>query len=390
MSEAQRTRKRPKNQYRPWLRLGLRLLIVAAVLLVVVLVWNNWGKIAPEGILDWAEIRFGDAQVGSGFPVAINGNEVLAISESGQYVATMTDTSLYFYNRSASRVVTRNHSFSNPVMHTAGRYVLLAEIGGSRFRLDSRRETVLEKELENRKIYSACVLSSGMVAVVTDSASQSYQCEIRVFDRRGNEQYHYQCRQYLITNISLASNGKGIAAVGTTAEGGKLKSVLLLFSFSGKEPTEYSGADLLLYDVNYFSNGAVLAVGDTELWLLRPHANQVEKIAYNGYEPVGYCATPTFAGLALQRSGSTGEGYVWTMDPSGNLWKSEKLEGSFRNCTCLNSQVMVLTESHLYTIGTKGLEATVETPSDSLLAAEYRDKPFVVTLNEIRRADTES
>ncbi len=390
MSKAQQTRKRSKNQYLPWLRFGLRLLVVAAVLLVIVLVWKNWGKIAPEAVLDWAEIRFGDAQAGSGFPVSTNGNDIVAFGESGQYLVTMTDTSLHYYNRSASRVITRNHSFSDPVMHTTGRYVLLAEVGGSRFRLDTRRETVLEKELENRKIYAATVLSSGMVAVVTDSASQSYQCEVLVFDRRGKEQFRYQCRQYILTNISLASNGKGLAAVGTTAEGGKLKSVLLMFSFSGKEPVEYSGADLLLYDVNYFSNGAVLAVGDMEMWLLRPHAKQVEKIVYNGYEPVGYCATPTFAGIALRRSGSTGDAYVWTMDASGNLWKSDELSGGVRSCSCLNSQVLVLTESHLYTIGTKGLEESLETPSDSLLAAEYRDKPFLVTLNEIRRADEES
>ena len=193
MSESKQTRKRPKNQYLPWLRLLIRLLIVAAVLLVIVLVWNNWGKIAPEAILDWAEIRFGEAQVGSGFPVAVEGNSVVAMSESGQYLVSVTDTSLQYYNRSASRVVTRQHAFSDPVMHTAGRYVLLAEVGGSRFRLDTRRETVLEKELENRKIYAACVLSSGMTAVITDSASQSYQCEIRVFDRKGNEKFLYQC-----------------------------------------------------------------------------------------------------------------------------------------------------------------------------------------------------
>ncbi len=387
MSESKQTRKRPKNQYLPWLRLLIRLLIVAAVLLVIVLVWNNWGKIAPEAILDWAEIRFGEAQVGSGFPVAVEGNSVVAMSESGQYLVSVTDTSLQYYNRSASRVVTRQHAFSDPVMHTAGRYVLLAEVGGSRFRLDTRRETVLEKELENRKIYAACVLSSGMTAVITDSASQSYQCEIRVFDRKGNEKFLYQCRRYILTNISLASNGKGLAAVGTTAEGGKLKSVLLTFDFSDKEPTEYSGADLLLYDVNYFSNGAVLAVGDQEMWLLRAHANKVEKIAYNGYEPVGYSATPTFAGLILQRSGSTGDTYVWTADGSGNILKSDKLDGNFRSCSCLNSELLVLTESHLYTFGTKGSQDSFETPSDSLLAAEYRDKPLLVTLGEIKRVE---
>lgn len=387
MSDSATGRRRPKNQYRPWLRLFVRLFIVIAALFVGFLIWNNWDRIAPEAILDWAEARFGDAQVGGGFPVATEGNAVLAMDEINQHLVTLTDTSLQFYNSSASRVFTRNHSFSDPTLHTAGRYALITEVGGSRFRLDTRRETVLSMELENRKIYASCVLSSGMVGVVTDSGSQSYLCEIRVYNRNGKPVFTYQSRKYLLTNISLASNGKGIAAVGTTAEGGTLKSVLLIFKFSDAEPTEYSGSDLLLYDVNYFSSGAVLAVGDKEIWVLPARSNEIEKIALDGFEPVGYSATPTLSGLILQRSGSTGDGYVWTIDGSGTVWKSEKLDGNFRSASCQSSQVLVLTESNLYSFGKAGLQSQMHTPTDSLLVTEYRNAPLLLTLSELQRID---
>lgn len=388
MSGSTAKRQRPKNRYRPWLRLFVRLLIVLSVLLVCFLTWNNWDKIAPEAILDWAEVRFGDAPVGSGFPISVEGNAVLTMNEVNQHLVTLTDTSLQFYNFSASRVVTRNHSFSNPTLHTAGRYVLISEVGGSRFRLDTRRETVLSMELENRKIYASCVLSSGMVAVVTDSASQSYLCEIRVYNRGGKSVFTYQSGKYLLTNISLASNGKGIAAVGTTAEGGMLKSVLLMFNFSDIEPTEYSGSDLLLYDVNYFSNGAVLAVGDKEIWIHPARGNTVEKIALDGFEPIGYSATPTLSGLVLRRSGSTGDSYVWTIEASGTIWKSEQLAGNFRSVSCRSSRVLVLTESHLYSFGKAGLQSEIQTPTDSLLITEYRNSPLLLTLSELQRVDS--
>ena len=387
MSDSTAPRRRPKNQYGPWLRLLVRLVIVAAVMFTCFLIWNNWDKIAPEAVLDWAEARFGDAQIGSGFPIAVEGNDVLAMNEVNQHLVTLTDTSLQFYNSAASRVITRNHSFSDPTLHTAGRYALIAEVGGSRFRLDTRRETVLSMDLENRKIYAACVLSSGMVGVVTDSASQSYLCEIQVYNRNGKSIFSYQSRKYLLTNISLASNGKGIAAVGTTAEGGMLKSVLLMFNFSYSEPIEYSGSDLLLYDVNYFNNGGVLAVGDKEIWILPARGNAVEKISLDGFEPVGYSATPTLSGLILQRSGSTGDGYVWTIDGSGTVWKSEQLEGDFRSASCQSSRILVLTESHLYSFGKVGLESKKHTPNDSLLVTEYRDSPLLLTLSELRRVD---
>lgn len=386
MSDAARP-KRGKSHYRQWLRLFVRLLIVAAVLFIGFLVWNNWDRIAPEAVLDWAETRFGGSEVGGGFPVAVEGNTVLSMSEVNQHFVMLTDTTLQFYNTSATRVVERNHSFSEPTIHTAGRYALITEIGGSRFRLDTRRETVLSMELENRKIYASCVLPSGMVGVVTDSASQSYLCEIRVYNRNGKDVFTYQSRKYLFTGVSLAPNGKGIAAVGTAAEGGVLKSVLMVFDFEGKEPAEYSGSDLLLYDVNYFSSGAVLAVGDKELWILPVHAKDVKKASLDGYEPMGYSATQTLSGIILQRSGSTGTAYVWTVDGMGTLWKSEPLVGNFRNVSAQSSKLLVLTESHLYTFGKSGLEQQTETPSDSLLVAEYRDKPLLLTLGSLQRID---
>ena len=388
MSNSGTSRKRPKNQYRPWLQFFARLFIVAAVLLSIFLMWRNWDRIAPEAVLDWAEARFGDAEIGNGFPTSIEGNTVKAMGEVHQHFITLTDTSLQFYNSSASRVITRPHSFSTPTLHTAGRYALITDVGSNRFRLDSRRETHLSMELENGRIYASCLLPSGMVGIVTDSTSQSYLCEIRVFNRKGNQIFTYQSRKYLITNLSLAPNGKGVAAVGTTAEGGMLKSVLLVFNFSDTEPTEFSGTDLLLYEVNYFSNGAVLAVGDKEMWFLPPRAKEVEKTAFNGFEPVGYSATQTISGIVLQRSGSTGDGYVWMVSGDGKVWKSEQLTGNFRSASARNSRVSVLTDSHLYMFNRTGQESETKTPSDALLAAEYRDAPLLLTLSELKRIDS--
>ncbi len=389
MSEKKTAHKRSVSPYRQWLRLFVRLLIVAAILLIGFLVWNNWDKLAPEAVLDWAETRFGGAPIGTGFPVKVEGNSVLAMGEVNQHLIMLTDTNLQFYNSSATRVVTRPHAFSDPTLHTAGRYALITETGGSRFRLDSRRETVLDKELENRKIYASCLLPSGMVGVVTDSASQSYLCEIQVYNRNGKSLFTYQSRKYLITNISLAANGNGIAAVGTTAEGGILKSVLLVFDFSDDEPQEYAGNDLLLYDVNCFSSGTIAALGDKEVWVLPARGNTVDKMSLEGYEPIGYSASQTLSGIVLQRAGTTGGGYVWTVDSSGNIWKSDLLEGTFRNVSSKNSRLMVLTDSQLYVLGRASTDKQMPVPSDALLTTEFRDQPLLLTLSELRRADTE-
>ena len=131
-TEYTKQKKRHRKKYHPWLRLLIKLIIVAIVIVIGVLMWKNWRKIAPEAVLDWMEIRFGDASIGRGFPVAVDGNTVKDVEGMDRYLVALTDTSLHFYNPSASRVVIRNHSFADPALDTAGRYVLLTEIGGSR------------------------------------------------------------------------------------------------------------------------------------------------------------------------------------------------------------------------------------------------------------------
>lgn len=383
--QPKQTAKSSRHKYRPWLRFLVRLSIVFAVLFVGFLVWKNWEKIAPEAVLDWAEIRFGEAEVGGGYPVALAGNSVLAMGEVNQHLAVLTDTSLQFLNNSASRVAKRPHSFSNPTLKTAGRYALITEIGGGRFRLDTRRETVFSYDFENRNIYGSDLLPSGMVSVITDSSSQSYLCGIEVFNAQGKMIFQYQSRKYTLINLCLYPSGKGLAAVGTCAEGGALKSVLLLFDFNKQEPIEYTGTDVLLLNVNCFSGGTVTALGDSELWIVHSGKKEAEKIGYNGYEPVGYCSTSSLSGIILQRSGSTGDGYLWTVDAAGSIWKSEKLDGTFRSASCQGSELLVLTESNLYTFGKKQKEKQQAVPSDSLLITSYRDAPLLLTLSQLER-----
>ncbi len=372
-----------RRRHPGWQMLG-RLAVVAAILLVIFLIWRNWEKIAPEAVLDWADAQFGGGEVGEGYPYALDGNSVAGMGQVNDYLAVLTDSSLKFLNNTAGCVEERPNTLSDPLLKTAGRYVMIAEIGGSRFRLETRRETALEMELTNRKIYAADVASSGTVAVVTDSSAQNYVCGVQVYNSRGKLLYEYKSGKYLITNLSLAPGGKALAAVGTAAEGGMLKSVLLLFDLSSDTPKEHTGSDLLLYDVAHFGN-TVLAVGDNEYWIASVSNGTVEKTPYNGMELMGYAASKTTAGLVMKQSGSTGTGEVWMFDSKGNLTVKHPFAGAFRYATCRESQFLVLTDSTLFALDDHEKGIQVNTPTDALMATEYRGSLMLLTLSELQQ-----
>lgn len=374
-----------RRRRHPFRLLLLRLLIVGVVLFAIFLAWSNWEKIAPESVLDWAETKFGDGEAGEGYPYTISGNAVVGIGQTNNHLAVLTDSSIKFLNTSAGCVVERRHTFSEPSFKTVGRYALITETGGTRFQLETRRETVLTVDLENRNIYASDVISNGMVAVVTDSASQNYLCGIQVYNSRGKIIYEYNTGKFLITNVALAPNGRALAAVGTFAEGGMMKSVLLLFEFSKDTPTEYRGEDVLLYEVAYFGSGKVLAVGDTAYWMADVYTDSIQKTAYNGMELIGYAASRSTAGLIMRRSGSTGSGEVWLFDSSGAVIDTHPFIGTFRHASCLDKQVLLLTDDALFVIGGKADGTQMNVPSDGVLAAEYQNTFMLLTLNELQK-----
>lgn len=376
-----------RTNYKPWLRLFKRLAIVALVLLIGFLAWQNWEKIAPEALLDWTDQQFGDAQSGDGFPRGIDGNEVVSMTEVNQHLVVLSDTALQFYNANAALVEERGHSFTKPTLHTAGKYVLLTELGGNRIRLDTRRETAMELTLENRLIYATDLLSNGMTALILNSTSQSYMSEIDVRNQKGESVFTYKCNKYLLTDISLSANGKQVAAVGTTAENGILKSVLLVITLSNGTVKEYAGTDVLLHNVTFFSSGTVLAVGDREVWSLSHGDDQPQKTACDGFETVGYASTATMAGVALRRSGSTDAGELWVFDADGKRVQIQEYVGSYRSLSVRGADMLLLTDKQLCHLRTTGLQGQYEAPSDSLMAVTYRKAPILLTLNELKRME---
>ncbi len=384
------TDKKRRGNYGPWLRLLKRLAVVAVVLLIGFLVWSNWEKIAPEALLDWTEQQFGEAETGEGFPRPITGNVVVDMAEVNQHLAVLSDTTLRFFNGTAACVTERAHSFAEPSMHTAGNYVLLTEVGGDRIRLETRRETVLEKQLTNRCIYATDLLSNGTTALILNSTSQSYLSEVQVLNAKGNVKFTYQSNKYLLTDVALSPNGKQLAVVGTTAGNGTLRSVVLTITLSNGNVKEYTGTDTLLHSVTFFSNGTVMAIGDNAIWSVTRGADEPDIYSCDGYEPVGYTATSSLAIVALRRVGTTDTGAVWMFDTHGNQVQNATYEGTFCTVSARGTDVLLLTDRYMYEMETEGVRNTYEVPLDSLRAVSYRGSPLLLTLSEFTRIEKNS
>ena len=104
----------------------------------------------------------------------------------------------------------------------------------------------------------------------------------------------------------------------------------------------------MLYGVTYFAGGTVAAVGDTEVWVVKPGGTLFEKHTYDGLEPNGFAFSGSSIGIVLRHSGATEGGRLMVVNASGDLAYTAEFGGAYRHLSPHESGFWLLTSSALH------------------------------------------
>ncbi len=378
-------------------RIFKRLVALVLVALIVATVWRNWDKLAPGNLFFWLDQTFSSS--GDGFPVEISGNTVLDIQQVQGYMVLLTDTSLVAYNENGGEVMRRQHNFSDPMLLVCGRYMLVAEQGGTRFRLDTlpepvlnvtadnltedKKTAVLDEALENR-IISADVRSDGGVALVTQS-SGSYTSEVVVYNADGELQYRQRYAAVRAVDVALSSDDREVAVAGIEANNGVLQSSLRVYSLRSEDATpikEYTGQDVLLSRVAYLDSSELVAIGDSQTWVVDPDGDLDKRIPYD-QQLVGYSIGEDAVGLALQKYGTGDGGELMWLDQTGEVAYTAPFVGSFRHLSLTDNEALLLTAGQLYRGDSTGLQAPVTVQRDGRMVGSVGGDAVVLGLTSL-------
>lgn len=389
---------RRKKRRSAGLRLGLRLLAVFAVLALVLTVWRNWDTLAPRNLLFWMDQAF--SAKGDGYPVEVSGSSVLDMQEEQSYLVMLTDTSLVALNAKGGEVMRRQHNYSDPILLTNGKYMLIAEVGGKRFRLETMPDTVLDVTTNNlaedkktsvldtpveNAIISAAVRADGTVALVTES-SQSYTSEALVYSSSGKLLYRQKFATMMATDVALSPNEKEIAVAGIEAADGAMRSRVQVHTLRSKDTTprkEYVGDGVLLARVSYLSGGEIAAIGDTQTWIVDPDSDQDKRISYDQQQLVGRAIGSKTVDLALQKYGSGDGGEVMRLDAKGETVYTAAFSGSFRHMCVSDSRLLLLTAGRLYHGDGEKMNGGQDVQQDGRMVGILGDKAIVLGLTSL-------
>lgn len=198
---------------------------------------------------------------------AVSSDNVAAISAFDRDgLAVLTDTSLKYFDSYGNSIGVSDCTFTNPVMKTAGKNVILFDRGAYSLKVEKSGTEFVSLSFSSI-ITTGAVCKNGSFAYALN-ADGGYQSHLYVCDRRGDKCFEWGCSSDYITDIALSDSGKYIAAAVMGADNAAYFSKIFLFGVGRGEPLyEVTLPDIAVYSVVFASSKKVAAYTDCGVYL---------------------------------------------------------------------------------------------------------------------------
>lgn len=212
-----------------------RVMFILVVCVLGMLVWFNRDNLTPSNVMEWVQDKVVGMGVGDGFPTPIVGSSVLSgnFGSVNQEAVVVSDTALTVYNSTAKQMVSRQHSFNNPVMRQRNTRVLIYNLGATGYQIEGRSNNIVKTNAD-QNILAGDIAGNGRYALATQA--KGYCSLLTTYLEDKTKQYQYYFSEYYVTGISLNKEGTKAAVCAVSAQNGAMSSAVFLFDFSYPKP----------------------------------------------------------------------------------------------------------------------------------------------------------
>lgn len=172
----------------------------------------------------------------------------------------------------------------DPILRTAGNYILIAENCGKKLCLYNDSRLVFEADTEDN-ILTCNLSSNGDVVIVTEK--QAYKGAVVVFNREGNQIFAWSSGSDDILSADISSASRRVAVALLNSDD-KVKSTIQLFDMNETESkVQAIFEDTILFDID-FTGDTVNAFGDNCMAGLTIQGDLIYDKRFDGAEFVHY------------------------------------------------------------------------------------------------------
>lgn len=365
-----------------------RVILILLISVAGLLLWFNRDNLSPQNIGGWIQSKVVGMGVGDGYPAALDNGRNIAPGNffaADKNAVVVSDTSVTVLNSTAKELVRRQHSFSNPVAKVWGQRVLVYNLGGTGYQVESISKAG-ERRIADADILAGAIAGNGRVALVTES--QGYYSRMVVYGENNKAFYTYDFSEYYITHISLNRSGTRAAVAGVAAKNGAMVSVVYLFDFASPKPvSQLTYQDNLILSLDYGQNGAIVAVGDRLTSVISENGDKTD-YSYGSQSYIGSAVDNGRTALLLSPYANADSASLVLLDGKGKQAASVPLGQNAGGISLYGDTVAVLLSDqtiHAYT-ASGGAQKGVSSGGKDARALALRDESsvYVLGFSEIR------
>ena len=331
----------------------LKLLAVIVVILVlVVLAAAKVGNITIASITDSVRASFAGLSSGDGYPFAISSSNISDMSITNSDIVLVYDDALRIVDSTAKVISEINHSYSHPVADCNSSRILLYDIGGKSFRVQSKTRKLYENDLDYM-ILTAAIGKEGSVAVA--SRTSGAESMLTVYDSKNKETFKWKCSKEQIVACDVSDNGKLYACAVMSVDNGSVYSKLYIFKKnSDKAYATFEYPNSAVARIDFLSNETLMVLGNDFCQIIKGDKVKEDIDVSVNTPSMLYISENNTAMLVLSKYSSTTEKIVQVYDKTGKKIYDFEVNGLVKAISTDGKYTAVLTDKNVLIYNRKG------------------------------------
>ena len=382
-------RQRGKKEHRSprWV---YRVILILVLSFAAMLLWFNRANLTPENMLEWVQTQVVGMGVGDGFPYKITGNVVSPgnFRSINKELVMVRDTELTVLNSTAKEVLSRQHSFSKPIMKLNGPRTLIYNLGGKGYQIESQSRT-LAKGNTQQNILCGALAGNGRYALITEE--DGYCGYLTAWLPNNQELFHYWFSEYYPTAAALNASGTKAVVTGVSAKDGGLTSAVYLLDFSNGKPVspiaQYT--ENMMLDAAFYDSGTAVAVGDRSTAVINTNTGKKVDFDYGGQQLTAYDMNNGKTALSLSPYQNAADSKLIVLDDSGAAAVTVPVKQNVKSVSLYGDTVAALAGGRVYFYSTSPDAAQGDCAAGGgakAIALGGETSVYILGVSEVRQA----
>ena len=308
--------------------------------------------------------------------ISLEKNESYTHITSDKYIYFVTTDKIIVVDENGNKRTELSISVENPFVSSAGRYVVVGDVGKNNIYIIDGSE--IKKEIVTaKKIKNVSINTSGNCVVVTEG--DMHKREVTLYNTKGEELFVWTSGTKLVFDAVVAENNKNVIISSLDTQTANSGTTLSFYNISKEEPVEvitYENdiiADLSIYD-NY-----VYCVGESKTDIYAVTGGKKGEIPYNTKTMLSYKLTKNGTVMSFAETTVSNKRYnVGIFAENGNMSASHDIDYTAECLDASGNYIVLIREGLISVLDYNGRELKLLDPG-----VDVEDLCFIGNTNKL-------